>query len=326
MIILLRRRMRQVSPTAFIACSGTLSLALSSAGFLDGNSASAAISRGGSDAAFDDSWMGRGFNVIVFQVQRLLFSFFFFLFSFFRLRVQVQRLLWLRVSCTLVCTNVRGSNRHTRGGGCVRRALFFLSFLSARYFGVHANLDDRFHFSFFILIIILLLLFFSSILPVFYRQTEQPQSGEVVSTATFDLYASSAQSDAMLAYLNALPDETAIAVAAKDALDYWDPNKPHVKADLKAYMASAFGAAEFGSLGFRDSYALVGRKGATAPIAESHAAAGSGSVSLTTTVHCLVYGGSPSPTAFVAVRLPPSPSLFPVQTARAHTLHETSPR
>ena len=91
---------------------------------------------------------------------------------------------------------------------------------------------------------------------------------------SYDVYMTNAQSDAMLAFLSGLPSGALVGIVAKDAVDFWNPNKPHLGDDLKAYMASAFGAAEFGSLGFRDSYAFVGYKGAASPIAESHTATG----------------------------------------------------
>ena len=43
------------------------------------------------------------------------------------------------------------------------------------------------------------------------------------SHRTFDLYASSTQSDAMLAYLNALPEGSPVAILGKDAIEFYNP-------------------------------------------------------------------------------------------------------
>jgi len=78
-------------------------------------------------------------------------------------------------------------------------------------------------------------------------------------------------------------------------------------------MASAFGAAEFTGLGFRDSYAFFGVKGAAGPVGEEHTVAGSGAAAVGGTVAC--GAPVPEPTASPAVPVPapvPSPTAGPV--------------
>lgn len=48
-------------------CLGSMNIAATSSGFLDGGSTSLVLSYGGVDAEYDDSWISRGFNVAVFD-------------------------------------------------------------------------------------------------------------------------------------------------------------------------------------------------------------------------------------------------------------------
>jgi len=177
----------------------TLMLEASSAGFSDGNAATLSVSYGRVDSGYDDSWMGRGYNVVSFTAQ-----------------------------------------------SHVARA-----------------------------------------------------------QAVFDLLASASDSDAMLSFLQACPEEGVIVVLAKDATDTW--NKMNRKADLKAYMSTTFGAALFGDVQWRDSYAFIGAKYspgqnsrraltlANPPLFEERSAVNSGPVSGTAWV--VSTAPTPTPTA-----------------------------
>jgi hypothetical protein len=158
-------------PTAFTRCS--LDLAATSAGFADGNLATLTVNIGGVDTEYDDSWMGRGFNVVVFG----------------------------------------------------------------------------------------------------------PDSNDVLSTGVFDPYSGAAQSSVMINFLQGIPDGSLVVVLAMDANDFWVAGTDNFTPELRAYLGSAFGATLAASLGWRDSYALIGVKGTATPLVEQTSAAGSGSVS-----------------------------------------------
>jgi hypothetical protein len=53
--------------SAHAQCSGDLGLAGISQGYFDGNVASLTVTTDGVDAGFDNSWMARGYNLVVFQ-------------------------------------------------------------------------------------------------------------------------------------------------------------------------------------------------------------------------------------------------------------------
>mmetsp|Transcript_30677 Transcript_30677/g.61395 ORF Transcript_30677/g.61395 Transcript_30677/m.61395 type:complete len:1201 (+) Transcript_30677:63-3665(+) len=98
----------------------------------------------------------------------------------------------------------------------------------------------------------------------------------VESRVTFDLYASASQtqSDEMLSFLQSVTDGSLVVVLVKDTAQSWDGND-HIGAELKSYMATTFNATNFGSIAFRQSYALVAFKGGPA-IAEDFVAAAAG--------------------------------------------------
>jgi hypothetical protein len=159
-----------VPTTTFTRCG--LVLGATSAGFADGNSASLTVSLDGADTSYDDSWMGRGFNVVV--------------------------------------------------------------------------LDS--------------------------------DSNTIVSSATFDLYAGATESSSMIAFLQGHPTGSLVVVAAKDAVDFWVENTDNFTAELKAYLEATFGAILISSLGWRDSYVMIGVKGANNPLVEQMSGSGFGQV------------------------------------------------
>jgi len=100
--------------------------------------------------------------------------------------------------------------------------------------------------------------------------------------ANVDTYLSSG--DAMLEILEALPPGALVVILAKDSPDAQSPS--NLDKTLKDYMAYEFGATQFGSVGFRSSYGLIGFKGAAAPLSESYVAENGGAASVSANLEC----------------------------------------
>jgi hypothetical protein len=81
------------------------------------------------------------------------------------------------------------------------------------------------------------------------------QDGRLLETKNFDTYASPAQSDSMAAWIRRLPDGVLVAAAIRD--------EGTVSMTEAAHLAlESLGSALTRSVGVRDSWALIGRKGA----------------------------------------------------------------
>eukprot|EP00613_Pedinella_sp_CCMP2098_P063293 CAMPEP_0171983430 /NCGR_PEP_ID=MMETSP0993-20121228/273296_1 /TAXON_ID=483369 /ORGANISM="non described non described, Strain CCMP2098" /LENGTH=274 /DNA_ID=CAMNT_0012636195 /DNA_START=45 /DNA_END=868 /DNA_ORIENTATION=- len=107
----------------------------------------------------------------------------------------------------------------------------------------------------------------------------------LLSQQTFDTYDSEAESDAMFSFLLTVPSGSLVVVLAMDAIDHWSGNK-HIGNNLKSYISTSFGASQFSSLTFRESYGFIGYKGDSTPLAEETKTSGSGFVSVTATSSC----------------------------------------
>jgi len=75
------------------------------------------------------------------------------------------------------------------------------------------------------------------------------ETHDVHSTKTFDMFGSwpaLKESVAMLEYLQGIEDDSIVLIIGEDAVEYWDANiQAHVGDELKAYLASTFGATKF---------------------------------------------------------------------------------
>jgi len=107
----------------------------------------------------------------------------------------------------------------------------------------------------------------------------------LLSQQTFDTYSSEVESNSMLSFLTAVPSGSLVVILAMDAVDHWSGNK-NIGNNLKTYMSSEFGATQFSSLTFRESYGLIGFKGESSPLAEDSKASGTGFVAVTATASC----------------------------------------
>ncbi len=87
-------------------------------------------------------------------------------------------------------------------------------------------------------------------------------TGSVSDTLVFDTYAGTAVADAMERFLRDLPADRILLVAVKDDANGWPPVSPNgsnITPQLRAAL-KLFGAQLIDSVGFQDSYALIGRK------------------------------------------------------------------
>jgi uncharacterized protein (TIGR03437 family) len=97
--------------------------------------------------------------------------------------------------------------------------------------------------------------------------TVDPATGVFSTVRSFDTWGEEAASSSLVAFINALPAGTLafFAVADDGAL--------RLTTQARAVIASAFGSRSIEALGYQESWAMVGRKGAAEPIAEGRAAA-----------------------------------------------------
>jgi hypothetical protein len=95
-------------------------------------------------------------------------------------------------------------------------------------------------------------------------------SGTVVDQARFDTYGSTAEAEAMATYINALPPGRIVLVGIRDEASR--------NMTENAYLAlESLGSLEARNVGYRDSHALIGRKGAIpGTVQEMHTARYSG--------------------------------------------------
>ena len=111
---------------------------------------------------------------------------------------------------------------------------------------------------------------------------------DISMTGNFDTYASSAASADLLGALQALPLDSLVVLLAKDEA------ANNLGADVKSYLSANFGAAQAQSLGYAESYGLIGYKGAPEPLAEErHSMA---SVAVSASVTCGLRTPAPRPT------------------------------
>ena len=97
-----------------------------------------------------------------------------------------------------------------------------------------------------------------------------PQSGAVLDQAHFDTYVSATEADSMAAFVESLPDSVIVMVAIRD--------EGSARMTEKGYAAmEALGSELTRQVGSRDSWAMIGRKGATPwTVPEVHKVQGSG--------------------------------------------------
>ncbi|RPI02961.1 MAG: hypothetical protein EHM72_02795 [Calditrichaeota bacterium] len=99
------------------------------------------------------------------------------------------------------------------------------------------------------------------------------EEGRVLHRRTFDTYAAAAESDSLAAFLTRLADNTIILAGVMD----------DGAANLTATGRAAFeslGSREISNLQYRDSWAFIGRKGTTTPLAEQRVSQNNGQASV----------------------------------------------
>jgi hypothetical protein len=154
-----------------------------------------------------------------------------------------------------------------------------------------------------------------------------PDTFAVLATAHVDTY--EVPGSTMEAFLKAVPDGALLVALVLDTPDFYNAADSNLGQGLKSYMASEFGATQFDSLQFRDSYAFVGYKGEGAvPVVEKYKPKGTGNATISTIVGCTK---TPSPTVLnpptsgPSFPPSPSPSLTPSSLPTAQPTLKPSP-
>jgi hypothetical protein len=94
-------------------------------------------------------------------------------------------------------------------------------------------------------------------------------TGQTLFQRSFDTYASAAQSDTLAAIIQSLPDSAVVLAATMD------DGATNLRSNAIEALQSV-GSQKIAQLKYRDSWALIGRKGASQPIAEQLVTQGSG--------------------------------------------------
>lgn len=100
----------------------------------------------------------------------------------------------------------------------------------------------------------------------------EPVYGRLVDTVAFDTYEGRAVAAEMAAYINGIPDDHILMVAVRDDANGYPPSSPegsNISPELKQAL-HAYGATLIDSVGFRESYVLIGRRGDPAAVREQH--------------------------------------------------------
>lgn len=100
----------------------------------------------------------------------------------------------------------------------------------------------------------------------------EPVYGRLVDTLNFDTYEGRAVAAQMAASVNGIPDDHVLMVAVRDDANGYPPTAPdgtNISPELRQALA-AFGARLIDSVGFRDSYVLVGRRSDPSDVREQH--------------------------------------------------------
>lgn len=105
----------------------------------------------------------------------------------------------------------------------------------------------------------------------------QATTGRLLATRSFDTYAQAQQSDSLAAFINSLSTGTVVLAAVRD------DGANQLKAPAIQALQS-IGSQEIVNLSYRDSWACIGKIGASAPLAEQRLPAGAGGVELSSLI------------------------------------------
>ncbi|MDX9758838.1 MAG: C25 family cysteine peptidase, partial [Bacteroidota bacterium] len=100
----------------------------------------------------------------------------------------------------------------------------------------------------------------------------EPVHGRLVDTVAFDTYEGRAVAAEMAAYVNGIPDDHLLLIAVRDDANGYPPSSPdgsNISPELRQAL-HAYGATLIDSVGFRDSYVLIGRRGDPTAVREQH--------------------------------------------------------
>ena len=100
----------------------------------------------------------------------------------------------------------------------------------------------------------------------------EPLLGTLIDTVNFDTYRGRAVAGEMAAYLDALDEDKIVMIAVLDDANGYPPVSPegtNISPELKAAL-KRFGATQIDSVGFRDSYVMIGSKALPAGTVEEH--------------------------------------------------------
>ena len=114
----------------------------------------------------------------------------------------------------------------------------------------------------------------------------EPVFGRITDSLTFDTYSGREEAARMIAFLQSVPDDHTLLLGIEDDANGFPPSSidgtnitPELRAELKR-----FGATVIDSVGYRDSYVLIGRRAAPAEATDQHFVLGTAAVRDTITV------------------------------------------
>jgi len=96
--------------------------------------------------------------------------------------------------------------------------------------------------------------------------TVDPATGVFSAVRSFDTWGEDAASSDLVAFINGLPAGTLVLFAVAD------DGSLRLTTQARAVIAATFGSRSIEALAYQESWAMMGRKGAAAPIAESRSA------------------------------------------------------
>jgi hypothetical protein len=100
----------------------------------------------------------------------------------------------------------------------------------------------------------------------------EPVYGRLVDTVHFDTYEGRSVAAQMALYINGIPDDHILMLSVRDDANGYPPSSPdgtNISPELKNVLR-AYGASLIDSVGFRDSYVLIGRRSEPASVLEEH--------------------------------------------------------
>jgi hypothetical protein len=100
----------------------------------------------------------------------------------------------------------------------------------------------------------------------------EPVYGRLIDTLTFDTYLGRSHADRMAAYITAIPDDHILMIAVRDDANGYPPSSPdgtNISPALRQALY-AYGATLIDSVGFRESWVLIGRREAPEDVREAH--------------------------------------------------------